>query len=80
MAGKSYGGQLVYNGATPGQQSGNPRLVKAFAEGYAGGSNPYSSSATGADFAAYTAFQNGLAVAGTNPPTGEVAGRRWETV
>jgi len=83
MAGKHYGGQLVFaaNPATTAVYPG--RLNKAFSEGWlaqtAGTPNPYSSASNGADFAAYTAWQNGFQVNQAVAPPGQGAGRRWET-
>ena len=83
MAGKHYGGQLVFAATTPTNAVYPGRLNKAFAEGWlaqtAGTANPYDSASNGANFAAYTAWQNGFVVNQAIPPPNQGAGRRWET-
>lgn len=75
MAGKNYGSDITFNGATPTACGWEPRLHRAFAVGWSGAANPFPAAYT-SETAAWTA---GNAVAGLNPPTGEVAGRKWET-
>ena len=75
MAGKHYGSDVVFNDAAPSWCGFQPRLNRAFGLGWSGAANPGFTSGT-PEFAAWT---NGAAVAGLNPPTGQVAGRKWET-
>lgn len=74
MAGKHYGGFLAFDGNLPGTQVYPGRLNRAFMEGWSGqpAVHPVGTPE-------YTAWQNGNAQAGVNPPTNAGAGRRWET-
>ena len=77
MAGKHYGGQLVYNANNPRTQVyPGGRLNKAFMEGWSGEPNKWNASTEVPEF---TAWQNGANMAGANPPQNEGAGRKWET-
>jgi len=75
MAGKHYGTNVVFDDTTPSWCGFQPKLNWAFAGGWKGLANPHTVGTP-----EYTAWQNGLAVTGGITPTGQVTGRRWETV
>ena len=74
MAGKHYGGFLVFNAATPTTGGFWPRLNSCFKDGWSQGADIYT-----AGTPERQAWLNGNAQLGVNPPTGQPAGLRWET-